>query len=417
MQLQAILNRVQKFKSFVYGKARWVTEGERLALEVEVHARKNGRPVCSGCQQRGPCYDRLRPRRFEFVPLWGIVVFLLYAMRRVDCPGCGVKVEQVPWAEGKSHQTTTYQWFLAQWGKRLSWQQVATVFGTSWDTVYRAVLMAVAWGIRHRNLAGIEAIGVDEIQWQWGQQYLTVVYQVGPGVKRLLYVGKDRTEQSLRSFFEMLGRKRAAAIRYVCSDMWQPYLTVIAQMAHRAIHVLDRFHIVKLMNEALDQVRRQEARQMKVEGSEPLLKHARWCLLKRPKNLTDVQATKLADLVRYNLRSVRAYLLKEEFQRFWDYQIPGFAARFLDTWCTRVMRSRLDPMKKVVATLRSHKSLLLNWFRARGAICVGAVEGMNNHAKVIMRKAYGFRNFLIYQVALYHGLGDLPEPNFTHRFC
>ncbi len=148
-----------------------------------------------------------------------------------------------------------------------------------------------------------------------------------------------------------------------------------------------------------------------------MLRHARWCLLKQPANLTKAQATKLDELLTYNLRSVRAYLLREEFQRFWECESPGAAGEFLDDWCKRAMRSRLDPIKKVVGTLRRHRELLLNWFVAKGTMSSGAVEGMNNHVKVVMRKAYGFRTFRAVEVALYHTVGALPEPNFAHRFC
>src|SRR5439155_17001031 len=136
-----------------------------------------------------------------------------------------------PWAKGKQTRTTTYQWFLARWAKRLSWKQVAQAFGTTWEAVYGAVRMAVIYGLEHRSLLGIEAVGVDEIQWLRRHQYLTLVYEIGAGTKRLLYIGKERTEESLRTFFRLLGKKGCASLRYICSDMWQPYLTVIAQMA------------------------------------------------------------------------------------------------------------------------------------------------------------------------------------------
>src|SRR6266851_3332585 len=162
MHLQTILNRVQRHKSFVYETVRWVEDKSGGALEVEVRARANGKAICSGCGQARPGYDQdQKRRRFQFVPLWGMAVFFLYAMRRVDCPSCGVKVEQVPWAEGKSHLTTAYQWFLAGWAKVLSWKQVARSFGTSWENVYRSVQRAVTWGLAQRNLDGITALGVD----------------------------------------------------------------------------------------------------------------------------------------------------------------------------------------------------------------------------------------------------------------
>ena len=320
MQLKSILHRVERYKSFVYGKAQWVESAARPTIEVRIEPRANSRPVCSGCGRVGSGHDRLPERRFEFVPLWQIAVFFVYAMRRVDCPRCGVTVEQVPWAEGKCTMTTTLRWFLARWGKRLSWQEVAGIFRVSWEDVFRSVKYAVSWGLAHRDLSGIEAIGVDEIQWQRGHHYLTLVYQIEDGMKRLLWVAQDRT-------------------------------------------------------------------------------------------------VKLAELLQYNLQSWRSYLLREDFQRFWEYISPGWAAKFLDQWCTRTLRSRIAPMKDVARSLRGHRGLILNWFRARGKVSAGAVEGLNNQAKLTTRKAYGFRTYEGIETALYHTLGALPEPEFTHEFC
>lgn len=248
MQLKTILNRIEPCKSFVYGKARWVESASRSTLEVPIQSRKNGQPICSGCNQVRPGYDRLPPRRFEFVPLWGIAVYFLYALRRVACPTCGVRVERVPWAEGKSPMTTSYQWFLARWSKRMCWKDVATAFHVGWDRVYAAVKHAVFWGLEHRDLEGIQAIGVDEVQWHRGHKYQTVAYQLDEGKKRLLWVGPDRTAKTLLRFFRLLGKRRCQALQFVCSDMWQPYRKVIAKKASGAIHVLDRFHIMQRMN-------------------------------------------------------------------------------------------------------------------------------------------------------------------------
>ena len=386
-------------------------------MEVEVKPRRNSRAICSGCDRKRPGYDRLPARRFEFVPLWQIAVFFVYAMRRVDCPKCGVLVETVPWSDGKSQLTTAYRWFLAGWAKRLSWLEVATAFHATWESVYRSVQFAVEWGLQRRTLEGIEALGVDEIQWQRGHRYLTLVYQIDAGARRLLWVGLDRTEESLRGFFQTLTDEAKQSIRYLCSDMWKPYLNVLAQEVSAAIHVLDRFHIMQAMNKAIDEVRAEEARRLKRDGYEPILKHARWCLLKRRENLTRKQTVKLAELVKYNLRSVKSYLLREDFQRFWTYQYAGWARRFLQEWCTRTMRSKIEPMKKVARMLRGHEELILNWFKARGTISAGVAEGLNNKVKLTTRKAYGFRTFDAVKAALYHNLGSLPEPKFTHRFC
>ena len=416
MQVKTILNRVQKFKSFVYGAVRWERIGGETALLVEIFPRRNSRPVCSGCGRAGPGYDTLEARLFEFVPLWGFPVFFVYLMRRVDCRRCGVKVESVPWAEGKQTLTRTYMQFLAGWARRMSWQEVADIFRTSWEKVFRSVEWIVGWGLAHRDLEGVTAIGVDEILWRRGHKYLTVVYQIDRHSKRLLWVGRDRTVKTLLRFFQQFGVERAAELKFVCSDMWKPYLKVISKKASTALHVLDRFHIAMHMNKAIDEVRAQESRDMKAAGLEPILKHSRWCLLKRPQNRTDKQDIKLADLLQYNLRTVRSFLLKEDFQFFWEYTSPYWAGQFMDAWCRRTMRSRIEPMKKVARMLRSHRELLLNCFRAKKRISGGIVEGFNNKAKVTTRKAYGFRTFRAAQVALYHTLGALPEPDVAHRF-
>jgi len=415
MQLKAILNRIEKQKGFVYDSVRWNDQESALFVLLRPHGRS--RPVCSGCGRKGQGYDTLAQRRFEFVPLWAIPVLFLYSMRRVDCRRCGVTVEKVPWSDGKHHTTLSYRLFLSRWAKRLSWKETATVFGTSWDTVFRAVDWVVRWGLVHREIGEIEAIGIDEIQYRRGHRYLTLVYQIDADCRRLLYVAKDRTEESLRGFFSTISENAKQSLKFVCTDMWRQYLTVVAEEVGHAVHVLDRFHVMKKFGDKLNKVRAEEARQMKADGYEEVLKNSRWCLLKRPENLTDKQTVKLKELMQYNLRSVRAYLMREDFQRFWEYRSVTWAGKFLDEWCVRAMRSQIGPMKEMAATLRNHRELLLNWFIAGGQLSSGSVEGMNNKAKLAMRKAYGFKSYETIEIALYHQLGKLPEPESTHRFC
>lgn len=416
MHIQTILNRIHKHKGFVYGKPVFLLQEPTLALEVPIRARRGCRPICSACGRRAPGYDNLPPRRYEFIPMWDILVFLLYAPRRVDCPHCGVKVERVPWSDGKSPITTRYAWFLADWAKLLAWSVVARRFCTSWHTVAGAVEVAVAWGRAHMDLSGVTAIGVDEIAWRKGHTYATLVYQINEGRKRLLWVGQHRCVKPLLGFFRWLGHERAAKIEFVASDMWKPYLKVIAKKVPQAVHVLDRFHIMTHLNKAIDQVRADEAKEMKRRGLEPLLHHSRWCLLKRRHYLTGRQRDKLASLLPYNLRTVKAYLMKEEFQQFWEYVSPWYAGLFLNAWCRRAMYSKIEPIKKVARMLRGHHELILNWFRAKKEFSSGVVEGLNNKAKLSTKMAYGFGTFQTLQTVLYHRLGDLPEPEFTHKF-
>jgi transposase len=358
MDLTTILNQCHRVPGFVYEGARFSTDKTRI--EVRVRPRRGADATCSGCRQRGPGYDHLGERRFEFIPVWGFLVVFLYRMRRVNCRRCGVVVEEVPWGSGKHHLTKVYMQFLAHWARKLSWTEVAESFQTSWEKVCDSVEYVVQWGLAHRTLGPIFAIGVDEIQYAKGHKYLTLVYQIDD-LTRLLWVGKERTVETFDGFFAMIGPELSSRIEFVCSDMWKPYLRVIREKCSQALHILDRFHIVAKMNEALDEVRASEARKMFAAGHEPLLKKTRWCLLKRKHNLSSTQRLRLRDLLHYNLKTVRAYLLKEDFHQLWDYASPTWAGTFLDDWCRQTMRSRIEPMKKIAKMLRAHRALILNY--------------------------------------------------------
>jgi len=414
MLVKTILNRIEKHPSFVYHAVRF--RDDEQTIEIDVRPRRGARPVCSGCSRRRSAYDTLTERAFQFIPLWGITVFLLYSMRRVNCGPCGVRVESVPWGEGKRRTTISFEWFLATWSKRLSWTEVAQIFATSWETVFRSVERAVEWGRSHADYSGIEAIGIDEIQWKYGQTYLTLVYQIDVNVRRLIWVGEHRTRETLHAFFDWLGVDRIAGLRFICSDMWRAYLTVIRKRAAHCLHVLDRFHIIAHLSKAIDKVRAGEARDLSRRGRGQLLKHSRWAILRRPENRTEKDDLKLADILRANLRTARSVLLREDLYALWTYHSRAWAGKFLDAWCRKVMRSRIEPLKKFARMLRNHRELILNWFQAK-ALSSGIVEGFNGKAKLTMKKAFGFRTYRAIEVALYHTLGDLPLPDTIHRFC
>ena len=430
MRVITVLNRCTKFKRFVFEGSHLDGQGRIL---VSLRPRKNSRAECCGCGQLSPTYDTAaEPRLFEFVPIWGYTVYLVYRMRRVDCKACDrVVVEKVPWSTGKHHLTDLYRCFLARWAKKLSWTEVARSFRTSWDQVYHSVQYVVEYGLAHRRLDQVTALGVDEVQFGKGHHYLTLLYQIDTHRRRLLWMGEKRTKKTLDDGFTELEqehqRKQEAAgakeptsflgqITVICSDIWKAYLTVIGQRLPAAVHILDRFHIMQHFSKALDKVRAQEARRLKEEGQDPVLRKSRWCFLKRKENLSDTQALKLSELLQMNLRTVRAYLLKEDFQHFWDYTYPAWAERFLHRWCFRTMRSKIEPMKDIAKMLRRHQELILNWFRAKKRFNNGIVEGLNLKWNLTVRKAFGFRTLKALQIASFHQLGDLPEPKFTHEF-
>ena len=202
VELKTILNSVQHFPGFVYQDIRLLhcRSGRPREIHITVAAHAGHPARCSQCHRPAPGYDRLPQRQWLFIPLWGIVTWFIYAARRVNCPEHGVVVEHLPWSEGKRPVTRAMMGFLARWARHLSWRQTAQSFQTSWDCVYRSVEWFVRWGLAHRQLAGVEAIGVDEIHWGKNKRadgFLTVIYQIDSQCRRLLWVGRKRTQASL----------------------------------------------------------------------------------------------------------------------------------------------------------------------------------------------------------------------------
>ncbi len=300
---------------------------------------------------------------------------------------------------------------LATWARVLPWRQVARLFGCAWGTVADAVDEALAYGLAHRKLDELTHLGIDEISRKRGHVYVTNVYDLK--TKRLVWSGEDRRRQTLEAFFEFLGPEGCARLKGICCDMWQPYIDVIKARAPNAVLVFDKFHIVRHLMEAVDQVRRDEVRD-KGAAHKRLLARTRYLWLKNPWNLTEKQATRLRDLEGLNLKINRAYLLKEAFRELWSYRRAGWAKRYLARWFWWATHSRLPPMRDFAWMLRHHEPDILNYLRL--PIDNGTVEGLNNKAKLVIHKAYGFRTPKNYIRNLYHCLADLPLPQTVHTF-
>ena len=420
VKVKTLLNRTQPIPGFRYADVRLVAGAgaPELWVEIEAHEQRPGR--CSICERPAPTHDHLKRREWRHVGLWQMVTRLFYTPRRVNCPEHGVHVEAMSWNVGKRPWTLAMMVFLARWARRLSWKETAEAFEVSWEAVYRSVQWIVAWGLAHRALAAITAIGVDELHWRKGKQarnFVTLIYQVDEGCRRLLWIGLRRTERSLRQGLKTLGAEVVAGIRVVVSDMWRPYLAVVRKHMSQAVQILDRFHLTALLNKAVDQVRRHEGYALRGQVRGQRLKKTRWLLLKSRTRVRGKARERLDAVIHSKLATARAWCLKEAFAHFWTYHHPRWAKSFLDAWITRALRSRLAPMRKVAQTLRAHEALILNWFEWKKAFSSAAVEGLNNKARVVTRRSYGFRAFPVLKVALFHTLGKLPEPEISHRFC
>lgn len=369
-------------------------------------------PRCGKCDKPGKYRDSRNERQFKHVPIWGIPVMLSYSPRRVYCNHCrGIYVESMPWAAGKRRLTAAFACYLATWARILPWIEVARLFQCAWGTVSSAVDFVVKYGLENRDLSGITHIGIDEISRKKGHQYLTNVYDLQ--TKKLIWSGEGRSEETLKQFFNFLGEKRASQLQGICCDIWRPYIKVIEEKAPNAVLVFDKFHIIRHLMNAVDQVRRDEIQEKGKEHKE-LMKHTRYIWLKNPWNLTDKQKSRLSTLEELNLKINRAYLLKEAFRNFWSYSNPGWASKYLKKWFWWATHSRLKPMRDFAWLIRRHEKNILSYFKV--PIHNGSVEGLNNKAKVISRKAYGFRSAKNYILNLYHCMANLPQPKLVHTF-
>lgn len=381
------------------------------AILVRLAADKRSRPRCSSCGQSRPGYDTLARRTWRHVSLWGIPVRLTYAPRRVVCPTCGIKVEAMPWSRGKSDLSLPLIVVLAAFARMLSLSEVARLFNVRWNTVRTAVKASVDHGLEHRETSEVVAIGVDEISRRKGHRYVTMVYDlVG---MRLLWCSEGRETSSLEAFFEEWGEERCRAISVVCMDMWKPYRKAVERHLPHALIVHDRFHVANILLKAVDKVRVEEARRLKEEGC-PVLAGTRFIFMKNYGNLSGTQRERLSEMASMNLRVNRAYLLKEDFSRFWDCPDMESAQRFLDDWFWRASHSRIEQMVKAAYQLREHSAEILNYHRI--PVTNAGVEGMNRKAKVLAARAYGFRTVGTFRLMLYHVLGKLPQLETTHRF-
>ncbi len=378
--------------------------GEMLLVEIDPIAGRRLR--CGVCGLPGRRVHSLQSERdWQDLTMRGVTMVLRYRPRRVCCRKCGVHVEAFPWAEPWARVTRALAGAVAVMARSQSWQETARVYRLNWKSVASVVRRAVEYGLAARNRRPLHHLGIDEVSRKKGHQYLTVVYDLERRV--LVWVGPDRTEETLQKFFTGLGRRRCASVRIVCMDMWAAYAKAVRQQLPKAQILFDRFHVVQHLNRALDEVRRAEMRRLS-HRERVHFKRCRYLLLKNPWNLSNSEKDRLSTLVRWNSPLIRAYYLKEAFQMFWDMQPPASAEAHLRKWMQTARRTRLKPFKAFVQLLESHLPGILAWTSLR--LSNGALEGMNNKIKLVSHRGFGFRNAANFITAIYHCCAKLPLP-------
>ncbi len=346
---------------------------------------------CSGCRRRCSGYDTLEPRLWRHLDWGGVRIWLRHVPKRVDCDRCGVVVQQVPWAAtGATRFTRDFEEQVGFFAQRLDKSAVELAFGIAWRTVGSIVERVV---YRHRPgnpLKNLRDIGVDELSYRKGHRYLTLVTDHASG--RIVWAKEGKSAETLKAFFAELGDKGRRDIRTVTMDMGQAYINAVRAKLPQAQIVFDRFHVQRLVSDALDKTRREEWRRLtqldKDEATK--VKGLRWPLLKNPWNLTPAQAERLSSLQQDNTRLYRAYLLKATFADILDRRQPNVVKRKLIDWLAWASRSRLPAFVKAARTIREHLDDIVAYIRHR--LTNGVAEGLNNKARLLTRRAYGFHS-------------------------
>jgi transposase len=362
-------------------------------LVAQVRPKVSAARRCSRCQRRCPGYDTSpTPRRWRGLDLGTTQVFLQATTRRVSCREHGVVVAAVPWARPGSRFTAAFEDTAAWLVCHAALSVVAVLLRVAWRSVADIVTRVVADRAgRLDRLAGLRRIGIDEISYRKGQRYLLCVVDHDTG--RLVWAGKNRTQQTLGRFFDDLGADRAAQLTHVSADGAGWIHDVVAVRAPKAVLCLDAFHVVAWATEALDQVRRSMVNRLRAGGHHDeatALKGSRWALLKNPPNLTGDQRATLAGIAKANGGLYRAYLLKEQLRAIFQAVELTDARALLGGWIAWARRCRLEPFVKLAKTIKNYHKLILN--AVEHGLSNARSEATNTHLRLLTRRAYGYHS-------------------------
>ena len=354
------------------------------------------RLICPHCAHKTRFRYDTRPveSRWRHLDLGVWQVELRASLRRLRCPTHGVVVEAVPFARHGAKLTRDLDDLLAWLATRMDKSAVARLCRVSWRTVGRACERVVATEMDPDRLEGLFRIGVDEISWRKQHKYLTLV--VDHDRRKVIWGAKGKDAATLDQFFDDLGPSRSARLSAVSLDLGPAFIKSVTAPGHapQAVVCADPFHLVKLVGDALDEVRRdlwQHLRRLPDDRWAKDFKGSRWALLKNPEDLTDAQAAQLARIRRNRGGIWRAYEMKEQFRAILAGDLTREeTAQRLDRWCHRASRSRLAPFVRCARTMRERRELILN--AVEHGISNGRVEGLNTKVRLLVRRAYGFHS-------------------------
>ncbi len=390
---------------------------ERVDLQLkegEVHVylthEDNREWACAECGVLCPLYDHQPERQWRHLDTCQYRTILHAEPPRSQCPEHGVRVVKLSWAEASSRFTALFEGLAIAWLKHASQKAVGEQLRLSWDEIHGIMERAVERGLARRQAEEIPYLGVDEKAFRKGHKYLTLVNDLTRS--RVLYVAEDREQSSLDGFWPTITAEQQASIEAVALDMWDPYVASVRGHLPKAEEkmVFDKFHIAKHLGEAVDRVRRREHKVLKAEGDERL-KGTKYDWLRNPASMEGEQKREFAELRKSELKTARAWALKETAMDLYDYVYEKPARRHFQWWYNWAVRSRLQPMKEVAAMLKRRFENIITYLRHR--ITNAASESLNAKIQWIKYTARGFRNKQNFINAIYFHCGSLdlaPSP-------
>lgn len=365
-------------------------EGRRSAVWIELVPDGTSRRQCSGCGQRVRGIHDTSERWVRDLPILDSDTWLLVHRVRVDCPHCGPRVDALRWLAPYARFTRRFAESVVRLATVLPLKQVAEYYDLHWDTVKRLHKDHLQRTLGPVDLSDVEVIAMDEFAIQKGHRYATVV--VDPHTKRVLWVGRGRSREDIRPFFDLLGEDGRDRIQAVAMDMNAAYEEEVRSQCPDAEIVFDLFHVVaKYGREVIDRVRVDEANRLrKDKKARKVVKGARWLLLRNAENVPDHDQVRLTELLAANRKLATVYVLKDDLKALWDYRHSGYAWRFWRSWYSRAIRSRIEPLKKFARNLKSKIQGIIA--HCTWPLNTSLLEGINNKIKVLKRMAYGYRD-------------------------
>jgi transposase len=387
----------------------WLVSRVELDLEAEeVHVylghTETASWCCPECGEVCPLQDHQPQRTWRHLDTCQYQTLLHTELPRTRCEAHGVRVVQIPWAEPYGRFTALFERLVIDWLQAASQQAVADRVGLSWDEVHGIMERAVKRGLARREAEPIPHIGVDEKSFRKRHRYVTVVSDIDRG--RVLYVAEDRKQKSLDGFWPTLSKEQLASIKGVAMDMWEPYVNSTEEHLPNAEEkiVFDKFHVAKHLGEAVDKVRRTEHKELRAEGDERL-KGTKYDWLKGRDKFDQKGWRAFCRLRRSNLKTSRAWAMREQAMKLWDYSYRGAAENHFRWWYRWATHSRLKPMIDKAKMLKTRLNNILTYLTH--PITNALSESLNSKIQWVKYTARGFRNQDNFRTAIYFHCGDL----------